>query len=718
MKNMYCLILWCLLECIDSVLNDCPSTCTCSGSKLECFEDIPAIIPPTTAEISVYEANLGERMHFRDGWSNVTRLSINPGLSSFHNRPEIARSLHAQEFNSLKNLEILQIACKCLIGIEINTFDGLDNLRVLDLRNNINLRVEHLVSGLQGSNILPNLSEMYLSNSSRAVRVAFHMTRKFFNIMKHKHIKVLDISDINNAWFDDNEEFLTAFPFLEKLNLSKTGIAVTSLFIPLTNLNINPNVTSFKRLRSFDISYLEVPYQVTEIVSEPSEFAVFHLPQELSEFYGKRLLTLPFKLPHVTSNSTHMCGFRTGMRRWCYVFKGENLKTLVLSDNSVEYINPHVVQIFPNLQYLDISGNKLAAASSDGFVKIILDILTRLETLSLSKNGIYNLPENTFSQGKNLKVLDLSKNQLDFVTFKTDSLTSLLVLDLSDNRIAFLDETSLRMLNNLLPPPGPMQNSRKVRISLNGNPFLCSCETAQFLKWLTALNESFMCTMDSKEHNIDDFVIQRVEYMCKEKVIVAVFAIFSLTVITLIAVFVYFLVLERRKIRRLNMMRKGIEHFAANEQKIQPVFLSFCSEDDETVMQDIVPYLENGLKKILNTDASCVVTGYNAFRPGFSLANEIIRCVEASSVVVFFITNTFLRKMWCKNETLVAHYENKPIVLMLWEKVDEKLMPKHLYKHYAEHARVHWVEENGQRVMKPGWDELCEAIVRLFAENK
>lgn len=168
----------------------------------------------------------------------------------------------------------------------------------------------------------------------------------------------------------------------------------------------------------------------------------------------------------------------------------------------------------------------------------------------------------------------------------------------------------------------------------------------------------------------------------------------------------------------LNMMRKGIEHFAANEQNIQPVFLSFCSEDDETVMQDIFPYLENGLKKILNTDASCVATGYNAFRPGFSLANEIIRCVEASSVVVFFVTNAFLRKMWCKNETLVAHYENKPIVLMLWEKVDEELMPKHLYKHYVEHARVHWVQENGQRIMKPGWDELCEAIVRLFAENK
>ena len=53
---------------------------------------------------------------------------------------------------------------------------------------------------------------------------------------------------------------------------------------------------------------------------------------------------------------------------------------------------------------------------------------------------------------------------------------------------------------------------------------------------------------------------------------------------------------------------------------------------------------------------------------------------------------------------------------MLWEKVDPKLMPKQLYKHYKEYARVHWIHEKGVRVMKPDWQGLSEAIVMLFSK--
>lgn len=295
----------------------------------------------------------------------------------------------------------------------------------------------------------------------------------------------------------------------------------------------------------------------------------------------------------------------------------------------------------------------------------------------MSDNRIYYLPANTFTQSKNLKVLDLSLNQLATVTFETDSLVSLIKLDLSYNKISFLDVNSLQRLDNVLSVKDSVLESRKVEMKLKGNPFLCSCETADFLKWLTDLNESFVCTIDSEEQHIDIQLVQRVEYLCKENLVIAVFTLFSVIVTLISVATIYFVVLERKKARLTKLTEKGKALFAANaEQKFHPVFLSFCSEDDDTVMQEIFPYLDNGLKKILNTNASCVATGYNAFRPGFSLANEIIRCVEASSVVVFFVTNAFCRKKWCRNETLVAHYENKPIVLMLWENVDEKLMPK------------------------------------------
>ena len=41
-------------------------------------------------------------------------------------------------------------------------------------------------------------------------------------------------------------------------------------------------------------------------------------------------------------------------------------------------------------------------------------------------------------------------------------------------------------------------------------------------------------------------------------------------------------------------------------------------------MREIALKLEEGLKELLKTDSKCVATGYNDFRPGISLANEII----------------------------------------------------------------------------------------------
>ena len=72
--------------------------------------------------------------------------------------------------------------------------------------------------------------------------------------------------------------------------------------------------------------------------------------------------------------------------------------------------------------------------------------------------------------------------------------------------------------------------------------------------------------------------------------------------------------------------------------------------------------------------------------------------------------------MWCRNEALVAHYENKPMILMIWEELDLKQMPKYMLLHYQEHTRVHWIQEDGQRVMKPDMEKLCEAIVSLFKD--
>ena len=288
---------------------------------------------------------------------------------------------------------------------------------------------------------------------------------------------------------------------------------------------------------------------------------------------------------------------------------------------------------------------------------------------------------------------------------------------MSNNKINVIDEITLCRLKNLELQTINYTNVENAGIQMSGNPIGCVCDNRQYIFWVLTRNRTASCILDEKEMQIDECSLRQVDFHCKETIVVVVYSILTVTEVILTSLFVCLVIRERKADVHRKRIRLGIKQYNRNrkDKRNPPVFLSFCSEDDEIVMRECAPKLEEGLKKLLQTDFKCVATGYNDFRPGFSLANEIIRCVEDSSVV-FFVTNTFCKKKWCRNEALVAHYENKPIILMMWEKLDLKIMPKYMFHHYQEHARVHWIHENGQLAMKPDWNTLCEAIVSLFRE--
>ena len=196
----------------------------------------------------------------------------------------------------------------------------------------------------------------------------------------------------------------------------------------------------------------------------------------------------------------------------------------------------------------------------------------------------------------------------------------------------------------------------------------------------------------------------------------------ALIVVVVCSLVLHFIIRKRRNMRYLAKIKRDVETYAKKGHgKLDvkpPVFLSFCSDDYEIVFKNILPQLDTGLQKVLHTDLRCDATGAYEFRPGFPVATEIIRSIEASEEVVFFITKSFCKNKWCRYETIVANADHKPFVLMLWEIVDPKLMPKHIRKCYEEYTRVHWNIENGERVMTPKWNDLCESIIKLMGEQE
>ena len=714
----------------------CPKSCDCGASRIECRTVIPDAVPLNVRSVILHEVTLPDFIDFNDpGWTNVTYLAINPGSTDKTHLGKHA-SLQQNEFKNLKNLEYLQIACSCLRDVSKNAFYGLDRLKVLDLSNNI-LTPDSFVNGLVGEKILPSLEELYLSNTNISFGGVCEIGADFLDAVRHKPLKVLDISRTNCALPRKNMDLFDALSSLEKLNISKASKAFMVLVEAQQHFNLS--FPFFPNLKSIDISY--PPPGMAEFAlfsyGKSSNPKKLYLPidKKLREFHCRKGITRQRHMEvyyYLEPYHEDICALvqliwiNTNQRIKIGIIGGFRLEKVDLADNSFLFFDYKIIQHMASLKYLDISKNMFGDAfSKEGYVKSMVANLYRLEVLIVSYNGIFSIPDDAFENGYNLRILDLSNNKLETIAFKPDNLVSLRRLDLNNNKISVLDGLNFGRLNHLKLQTvnDTFGEQVKFKLDLSGNPISCICKNRQYVTWVLSNNETGSCFLDGNERQIDENVLSHIDFLCKRTVFIVIYSGIGL----IVAIITSLLACRIIKVRRTVIRKKGVQKDVQlgmkeykenrNDKRNPPVFLSFSCEDDEIVMTEIAPKLDEGLKKLLQTDHKCVATGYSDFRPGLSLANEIIRCIEEAFVVVFFVTNTFCKKKWCRNEALTAHYENKPIILMIWEDIDLKQMPKYMYHHYQEHTRVHWVQENGVRVMKPDMDKLCEAIVCLFKEQ-
>ena len=725
----YIVILSLVIQTTNLVLlkADCPTSCKCSASTIECRTVIPKFLPADARKVIVHEATLPHSIDFSDPrWSNVTYLAINPG--SKVSKPPTGKqvSLHENEFENLNNLKYLQIACSCLRHVSISAFKGLDKLEVLDLSNNILTR-ESFVNALVGEKNLPILEELNLSNTATRFGGIFKMDSDFLNAVRNKPLKVFDISQTSYSFTRYDRNVFSAFSSLEKLNVSGAGNAMRVLMETQQRF-LWVVFPGFPMLKTLDASYPPPSFHFSLIAfsglfSTGRKRAIGSIKKQLREFHGKKMFIHPFKIYNLEDNKDICCSLQSqGSQQFEICIKGGfHLEKINFAENSILFIDPKLLKKMTSLKAVEISRNLLGEAiSKEGYLQSTIANLYRLEELYLSYNEIFLIPEEAFESAHTLNTLDLSNNNLETITFKTDSLVSLQRLILSSNSISVLDGISLDRLSylKLQKLNDTFLGHTKTDIDLNGNPITCGCENRQYISLVLTLNETASCLLDDKRRFIDEYVLKHAEFLCKMSFVLLIYLTLAAVVVIVTTVFAYYVIKERKEVLRNRHIQAGIQEYRERHANARdpPVFLSFCSDDDEIVMSEIVPKLDEGLKTLLQTDHKCVATGYNDFRPGFSLANEIIRCVEEAAVVIFFVTNTFCKKMWCRNEALVAHYENKQMILMIWEELDLKQMPKYMLLHYQEHTRVHWIQEGGQRVMKPDMEKLCEAIVSLFKD--
>lgn len=388
-----------------------------------------------------------------------------------------------------------------------------------------------------------------------------------------------------------------------------------------------------------------------------------------------------------------------------------------LSSMTISYISR---DILPEVSRdLSLHDNNLGSMQNHNIneFRVLFSKMHDLQNLNLNKNQLSDLPFNLFSKNTRLVTLHLSQNRLTTFNLQIKGLTNLKLLDLSDNNIQILDSKTQNLIEQM-----QFQTNKSFDVDLSGNLYVCSCdqENLKSIKWIKASDVSisdkhrYTCTLDGKVYDIHksgEFELKRYcAQQDKNKLLllvlppVVVFAILS----------VIAMVLVRRFIQRKKALDAIINKIQNEDNPWRYlVFLSFCSEDEELVMNCIHPQLTTTIADVTKTDFDLVCVGDKHFLPGQPLCGEIIKCIDNSAVVIAIISKDYCQKNWCQTEIMEAYQLRKPIIMLLIDDIDIHLMGDLLEKIFHRYAHASWVPDEDRGHLMPDWPTFGIAILQL-----
>ncbi|OCT95200.1 toll-like receptor 8 [Xenopus laevis] len=448
----------------------------------------------------------------------VLDLSFNYDLRSYANHINI--SDHFSKLLSLRELHIQGYVFKDIAAQNLAPLKNLSKLKILNLGINfirqVDFDVFQKITGLQLIYLSENRITPFSEKNNKIklfgdhnysvsspgftfpTQSNFQLTNTFNQLVKPQcssHGKTLDLS-LNSIFFIDPEEF-RSFSDIACLNLSSNGIGQDlngTEFIylkKLVYLDLSFNKLDFDSLNAFqelpalevlDLSYNSHYFLVDGVTHRLKFIENLQYLKVLNLSWNKISTLTDFQLLSHSLKELQFSGNRLdvlwmkGDKRYHKLFKNlynltsldishnrlhkiseEKLNNLPLSltklylnNNELVYFGWKALKAYKNLKHLDLSHNKLTMVMAN------LSIYTySLSTLILSYNSISNLPVAFLHRAGNLTELSLSFNHLK-------SINSSVLLSGSENYLKVL--------------------------RLKGNPFDCTCEMIDFIRWIYANN--------------------------------------------------------------------------------------------------------------------------------------------------------------------------------------------------------------------------------------
>ncbi|XP_051564342.1 toll-like receptor 7 [Myxocyprinus asiaticus] len=385
----------------------------------------------------------------------------------------------------------------------------------------------------------------------------------------------------------------------------------------------------------------------TSTNTEMESFSLEHL-----EFKGNRLDML----------------WRDGDTRYVNYFKKLlALKILDISHNNLNFIPEEVFKGLPEtLTELYIANNRLTLFEWEGLV-----YLKNLKLLDLSDNLLTEVSKCLSNNTKSIETLILRKNDIDQLStnFLKDAF-SLKVLDLSYNRIQFIDQSVF--------PENVIDHLQT--LYLNNNNFVCTCNATWFVRWInrTSVNIPRLATdvncaspgaqrgqsviflnLQTCQHNSLSIIL----YILLTSVILSVLSVTISSHLFLWDVwYIYHFCLAKLKgYRRLSSNSTVYDAFVVYDTKDPAVH--------EWVMQELRIHLENRGDPRLQL---CLEE--RDWVPGCPLIENLSQSIQLSKRTVFILTGQYISSGNFRTAFYLAHQrlmdeKDDVIVLILLEKM-------------------------------------------------
>ena len=381
--------------------------------------------------------------------------------------------------------------------------------------------------------------------------------------------------------------------------------------------------------------------------------------------------------------------------------------------HSLEYMNVQnygfrgiPVDLFHNLSNLTmllLGKNDIGNIIANDTANRMFRNNNKLRTLDLAACHLTHIPPKEFSNQRQLRHLNLSKNALRYFDVELHHMTHLRHLDLSHNQLSNLSVSARKALDGI----------PTVEVDISGNPLLCDCSNIDFVTWIhttkaTFLNQQHTQCTDKK--GLFDINHKALMNSCRSPKTGWYLTILLPIVIAFIIIAVLMCAMYKYRWKCAYCCSRIHVYKMSSGDKVDPVvyerdaFICYSSSDRAWVCDELLKRLEDG-------HVSTIIHQRD-FLPGSVIHDSIIESIDKCRYSVLVFSPDFLASDWCKLEThlarnrIITQGRDVIVPIVLREFPDATLSPT--FAGILEKAYLKWSDDTEEQAAF--WDKLITKL--------